>query len=64
MPSDTKSLIKKNPKHSFEVEKGKSETPKSGFLKFCQDNHDMCMWLCFLGIIVCYTYYALLQEIM
>lgn len=37
---------------------------ESGFLKFCKDNYNMMQWVCFIGIILCYSYYAHLQEVL
>ncbi len=36
----------------------------SSFLQFAQKYYSVCQMICFVGIVVCYTVYAHLQEVL
>lgn len=36
----------------------------SSFHQFCKENNQLMQWVCFVGIIFCYSYYAILQEVL
>mmetsp|Transcript_14082 Transcript_14082/g.21953 ORF Transcript_14082/g.21953 Transcript_14082/m.21953 type:complete len:95 (-) Transcript_14082:790-1074(-) len=49
------SVSKENQKQSKEI---------NGFLQFAQKYYSLCQMICFVGIVVCYTVYAHLQEVL
>ena len=42
----------------------KNDESGSAFMEFCRKYNQICQWICFIGIIVCYSVYAHLQEVL
>ena len=54
--TDTKNSLKKTAEPAS-PESGKDESP---LLAFCKKYKNVCQWICFMGILLCYSYYAYL----